>query len=125
MPHHYHTHRVGAAITELNFTAIFMFFHIGIVRAATSGAFSDPAVAGGLGHFLLISLCTFAGAGSGAHMNPNITVATMLIGLTPLSRCVLYACAQLTGSVLGVVMFRLSLGWDGVSNTDLVREHRI
>ena len=46
----------GAALTEFNFTMIFMFFHVAIVRAATSGDFDAPPVVGAIGHFLLISL---------------------------------------------------------------------
>jgi glycerol uptake facilitator-like aquaporin len=67
----------GAAVTEFNFTAIFMYMHIAIVRAAVATGpdgtmiFSSPPIVGGIGHFILIALCTFAGAGSGAHMNPN------------------------------------------------------
>jgi glycerol uptake facilitator-like aquaporin len=110
---------LGEAVTELNFTAIFMFFHIGIVRAATmKDTFSAPAVVGGLGHFLLIVLCTFAGAGSGAHFNPNITVATTLIGLTTVYRCLVYMAFQLCGAMLGVLLMRIVLGWD-VTPTDL------
>lgn len=110
----------GAMLTECNFTAIFMYIHIGIVRAATKSGFPVPAVVGALGHFVLIALLTFAGAASsGAHMNPNITLATVLTGHTTAYRGFLYIIAQLVGAILGVLAMKATLGWDGVTTNDL------
>eukprot|EP00308_Calcidiscus_leptoporus_P004906 CAMPEP_0119355040 /NCGR_PEP_ID=MMETSP1334-20130426/3955_1 /TAXON_ID=127549 /ORGANISM="Calcidiscus leptoporus, Strain RCC1130" /LENGTH=266 /DNA_ID=CAMNT_0007368763 /DNA_START=323 /DNA_END=1123 /DNA_ORIENTATION=- len=98
---------------------IFLFFHIAIVRAATSGSFTSPQVVGAIGHFLLIALCTFASAASGAHFNPNITLATVMIGLTSVYRFVLYAVAQLVGAILGASLMRVVIGWDAAQPHDL------
>lgn len=116
--HEFGTRKVfGAALTELNATALWMYMHIGIVRAATSGAFGSPALAAGVAHFVLIALLTYAfAAPSGAHFNPNITLATVMVGHTTLYRYVLYAVAQMVGAVLGTSAMRLTLGWDSVTS---------
>lgn len=110
----------GAAITECNFTAIFMFVHIGIARAANLSGFPQPAVWGATGHFFLIGLLTYAAAApSGAHFNPNITLATVMTGHTTVYRGLLYIIAQLIGAILGVLAMKQVLGWDGVTGADL------
>ena len=57
----------GAAVTEFNFTFLLEFYHVGLVRAATEpGVFDSPVLVIALGKFVVILLCTFAGAASGA-----------------------------------------------------------
>lgn len=111
---------LGAAITELNATCIFMYFHIGIILVASRGGWSYPPLVAAIGHFILIALLIFTfAAPSGAHFNPNTTFATVLIGHTTVYRYVNYAVAQLLGAILGVVLMRATLGWDGVSASTL------
>lgn len=108
----------GSMVTECNFTAIFMYVHIGIARAANGLGGPDfpfPAVVGATGHFFLIALLTYAAAApSGAHFNPNITLATVMTGHTTVYRGMLYIVAQLIGAVLGVLAMKVTLGWDDV-----------
>merc|ERR1719265_170327 len=52
-------------------------------------------------------------------MNPNITLATVLTGLTTAYRGFLYIIAQLVGAILGVLAMKATLGWDGVTTNDL------
>ena len=103
----------GAALTEFNFTFLLMFFHVSIVRACTDpGVFSSPVLAIAVAKGVVILLCTYAGAASGAHMNPNVTLATLLIGFTTICRFVMYTAAQLLGAILGIAAARCAHGWD-------------
>lgn len=47
--------------------------------------------------FLLTLLIMAAGPGSGGHLNPTITFATMITGLTGLARGITAPCAQWQG----------------------------
>ena len=77
----------GAAVTELNATFLWLFFHISIVRVSTSGDYLYLDVMIALLHFFLIALETYSfAASSGAHFNPNITLATVAIGHTTVYR---------------------------------------
>ena len=59
---------------------------------------SIPAYVG-ISNIVLLSIFIMATApGSGGHINPLITFATMVTGLTPFSRGVLYMIAQLIGA---------------------------
>ncbi|KAL1498618.1 hypothetical protein AB1Y20_013933 [Prymnesium parvum] len=108
----------GAALTEFNFTMLLHFFHVSIVRAATAqdargaAVFASPALAIAAAKFVVILLCTYAGAASGAHMNPNITLATAMLGLTSVTRCLMYTAAQLLGALCGVAAARVAHGWE-------------
>lgn len=60
--------------------------------------------------FLLTLLIMAAGPGSGGHVNPTITFATMVTGLTGLARGITTPCAQWQGdtdhhSTRGVVPY--------------------
>lgn len=111
---------LGAAITEMNATFLWVYFHIGIVRA--SDDFETPVVPIALGHVVLVTLLTFAfAAPSGAHFNPNITLATVLIGHTTVFRYVAYFIAQILGGMLGAACMRFTVGWDEATAKDLAR----
>jgi len=106
----------GAAVTEANATFLWLYFHIGIVNVSTSGGYEHPEVWISIGHFMLIALLTYSfAAPSGAHFNPNITLATMAIGMTTVWRFVCYAIGQVVGGTLGAVAMRITLGWEGVT----------
>ncbi|KAK0613174.1 aquaporin-like protein [Immersiella caudata] len=51
---------------------------------------------------LLLSVFIYATApASGGHVNPMITFSTLLTGLCPLPRAIIYMCAQIAGSSVG------------------------
>lgn len=106
----------GAALTEFNFTFMLEFMHVGLVRAA--GDFASPVLVIAVGKFIVILLCMFAGAASGAHMNPNISLATVLLGFTTISRCIMYTIAQVLGAICGIAAARAAHGWDVASTTE-------
>eukprot|EP00929_Paragymnodinium_shiwhaense_P105791 TRINITY_DN70857_c0_g1_i1.p1 TRINITY_DN70857_c0_g1~~TRINITY_DN70857_c0_g1_i1.p1 ORF type:complete len:344 (-),score=55.02 TRINITY_DN70857_c0_g1_i1:268-1299(-) len=107
----------GAALTEVNFTFLLHFFHVCIIRACVQpGIFASPVLAIALAKFVVILLCTYAGAASGAHMNPNITFATTVLGFTTVSRCFMYTVAQIIGALGGIAAARAAAGW-AVANT--------
>ncbi|KAK0740383.1 aquaporin-like protein [Schizothecium vesticola] len=55
----------------------------------------------GLSNVLLLSAFIYATAApSGGHLNPTITFCTMLSGICPVPRAVLYICAQTLGSAV-------------------------
>lgn len=58
---------------------------------------------------LTLFICALAPA-SGGHMNPIITFATVITGLTGFSRGVLYMIGQTTGAALAGGLIRGSLG---------------
>ncbi|KAA8498698.1 Aquaporin TIP4-3 [Porphyridium purpureum] len=101
------------SLIELIGTCIFVYVHIGIVRAATLfGAFAYPPLIMGIVHAILLSLFIFTTAApSGGHLNPSITLATTFTGHTTLFRCGMYLSAQIVGGILGAVLMRVSLGW--------------
>nr|BAH47555.1 aquaporin AQP-Gra2 [Grapholita molesta] len=59
---------------------------------------AHPAMAFG---FLVLCLAQAFGEVSGAHMNPAITLASTLLGRTPVFLAVAYAIAQTLGAILG------------------------
>ena len=64
-----------------------------------------------ISNLFLLSLFILAAApSSGGHINPTITFATHLAGLTEFSRAVLYLTAQLIGGAVGGGLLRGSLG---------------
>jgi len=106
----------GAAATEVNFTCLLCFFHVCIVRACTQpGVFASPPLAIAVAKGTVILLCTYAGAASGAHMNPNVTFATAALGFTTISRCVMYTVAQVLGALCGIAAARGAAGWDAAA----------
>ncbi|MCJ1349987.1 hypothetical protein MMC31_008230 [Peltigera leucophlebia] len=60
--------------------------------------------------FLLTLLIMAAGPGSGGHVNPTITFATMITGLTGLARGVLYLIFQTVGAGVAGGLLRGSFG---------------
>lgn len=79
----------------------------------TIGSFDTLQVAPyvGITNIFLISLFIWAMApATGGHVNPTITFATMLAGLTGFSRGVLYLIGQTAGGALAGGLVRGSFG---------------
>jgi glycerol uptake facilitator-like aquaporin len=79
----------------------------------TIGSFDTLQVAPyvGITNIFLISLFIWAmGPSTGGHVNPTITFATMLTGLTGFSRGVLYLIGQTAGGALAGGLIRGSYG---------------
>ncbi|CZS87915.1 hypothetical protein WAI453_000299 [Rhynchosporium graminicola] len=72
---------------------------------------TQPAAYVGVTNIFLISLFIFAMApSSGGHVNPVITFATMMAGLTGFSRGILYLIAQTAGAATAGALIRGSFG---------------
>jgi glycerol uptake facilitator-like aquaporin len=79
----------------------------------TIGNFNSLQVAGyvGISNIFIIMLFIYALApSSGGHVNPMITYATVLTGLTAFPRGVLYVLAQTSGAALAGGLIRGSFG---------------
>ena len=96
------------SLAELVATFVFVFVGIGAVGAALStGVAKAPAfyIVVGFGFGIGIMLGVFTvGRISGAHMNPAVTIATVITGNTGVVRGALYIAAQLIGAVLAVAV---------------------
>ena len=49
-------------------------------------------------------------------MNPNISLATVMLGFTTVSRCMMYTVAQVTGAIAGITAGRAAQGWDHIGS---------
>lgn len=108
----------AAIVAEGKYTALFMYLHIGICRAAKDAAW--PALVSALGHTALISMLLMAAMSvSGAHINPNITIAMMLTRHCSVCRGLAYISSQVMGAIAGVLAMKATLGWDNVVALDL------
>lgn len=60
----------------------------------------------------LVSLCYFTfqciGHISGAHINPSITVAALILGKVSLPMTFLYICSQCIGGLIGFGLIRVN-----------------
>lgn len=67
-----------------------------------TGMFSSPPLVIGICHGMLLTLFIWAAAApSGGHMNPTITMATMMTGHTSVFRALLYFLAQVSARTHG------------------------
>lgn len=94
-----------AVLTELIATALLVL--LGIASLVPKISQTDTLIAPPLAHpalaFGFIVLClaqAFSGV-SGAHLNPAITLASTLLGRTPILLAVAYTIAQMIGAALG------------------------
>jgi len=102
-----------AMLIEFVGTTLLVFMSCAIVVSVLTAnpPFSNPPAAISIAHGPLIAFFIFAAAtASGAHLNPLITLSTMLVGLTKVSRGSLYICAQCAGSALGASLLRGVVG---------------
>jgi glycerol uptake facilitator-like aquaporin len=110
---------LSRALDELGLTAVLLFLVVSATRwlrvpsspiyvadlgiaVAVIGAFS--------GVVLVALILSPPGRRSGGHMNPAVTIALWLMDVFPGLSVLPYVVAQLTGSVLGVVLARLTWG---------------
>ncbi|KAI9703954.1 MAG: hypothetical protein M1820_005736 [Bogoriella megaspora] len=67
----------------------------------------------GISNTVLLSLFIYSSSpASGGHINPVLSFSTLLAGLTPLPRAVLYMIGQLSGAAVAGGLLRGSLGHD-------------
>jgi aquaporin TIP len=96
------------SLAELIATFVFVFVGVGAAGAAQAtgeGAGQTFYILVGLGHGIGIMLGVWAaGRISGGHMNPAVTIATVVTGNTGLVRGVTYIAAQLIGAVLAIAV---------------------
>merc|ERR1712060_295014 len=94
-------------------THVSLFVHITLVKSATvPGFFTCPPLAIAVGKAIMIVCITYAGAASGGHINPNLTLLTVMLGMTTITRFCMYAVAQTLGAITGALMGRIAVGWD-------------
>jgi MIP family channel proteins len=96
------------SLAELIATFAFVFIGVGVAGAALAtgqGAGQTFFILVGLGHGIGIMLGVWAiGRISGGHMNPAVTISTIVTGNTGLVRGVMYIAAQLIGAVLAIAV---------------------
>ena len=81
-------------------TAIIILIVTGVLNHTADYSYFPTAIA--TLHIPLIAFMILAtGATSGAHLNPMISLATCLAGLTEFPRMVLYIIAQIVGAIIG------------------------
>jgi glycerol uptake facilitator-like aquaporin len=105
-----------AAAAELLGTALLLWAIVGSGIAVTLG---DPPIAQLLPHAIAVGLALAAiiamlGPVSGAHLNPAVTLAAVLLGRLPRSHAAAYTVAQVAGGVLGAVAANLTFGLPAV-----------
>ena len=90
----------NAVLIEFTGTFLFMIFHVySITSVAASGVENASMVIGFInGAFLAVLIYAFANS-SGAHFNPNISMATVLTGHTPMVRGVVYIIFQTIAAI--------------------------
>eukprot|EP00898_Chlorokybus_atmophyticus_P007166 jgi/Chlat1/7450/Chrsp6S07497 len=96
-----------AAIIELVASAGNTFVSTSAVTTIRQNGYTPISRAVGLVHFPILTLFILASAAaSGGHINPSITVSTMIAGLTTPARAMLYVPAQVLGAILGASLLR-------------------
>jgi glycerol uptake facilitator-like aquaporin len=106
-----------AAVAETIGTALLLW---AIVCSGIVVTHDGPLIAQLFPHAVVIGLALFAlivmlAPISGAHFNPAVTLAAVLLGHLPRSRAAAYVAAQLVGAVLGVVVANVMFGLDAVT----------
>jgi glycerol uptake facilitator-like aquaporin len=106
-----------AALAELLGTALLLWTIVGSGIVVTH---DGPLIAQLFPHAVVIGLALAAlivmfAPISGAHFNPAVTLAAVVLGHLPRSRAVAYVAAQLTGAVLGVMTANAMFGLAAVN----------
>ncbi|KAF9585565.1 hypothetical protein BGW38_001770 [Lunasporangiospora selenospora] len=96
------------ALAEFIGTAFFLYLAIGGADAVTRGAPEGIGILGvafsyGIG--LMVTAWAF-GQISGAHFNPAITLANLIVGHVSIPKAIMYFICQLLGGCVGVAMAR-------------------
>jgi arsenate reductase len=106
-----------AALAELLGTALLLWTIVGSGIVVTH---DGPLIAQLFPHAVVIGLALAAlivmlAPISGAHFNPVVTLAAVVLGHLPRSRAAAYVAAQLAGAVLGVMTANVMFGLAAVS----------
>jgi glycerol uptake facilitator-like aquaporin len=101
-----------ATVAELLGTALLLWAIVGSGIVVTH---DGPLIAQLFPHAIVIGLALGAliilfATISGAHFNPVVTLAAVLLGHLPRSRAVAYIAAQLTGAALGAIAANVMFG---------------
>ena len=99
---------MNKAIAELIGTFIFVLFGLGAIVLGGAGAAGALETALAFG-FALIAAVVLVGAISGAHVNPAVTLGTVLTGRITVQDAVSYWIAQIVGGLAGAAVLKLLL----------------
>ena len=113
-----------AVAAELIGTALLLWAIVGSGIVVTH---DGPLVAQLFPHAVVVGLALAAiivtlGPVSGAHLNPAVTMAAVLLGHLPRTRAAAYVAAQLVGAVIGTVVANLTSGLAVVSVSARARD---
>jgi glycerol uptake facilitator-like aquaporin len=70
----------------------------------------------------LTAIIAVLGPVSGAHLNPAVTLAAVLLGHLPRSRAAAYVAAQLVGAAVGTMLANLTAGLEPITVAGRARE---
>ena len=112
-----------ATTAELLGTALLLWAIVGSGVVVTH---DGPLIAQLFPHAIVVGLALAAiivmlGPVSGAHLNPAVTLAAVLLGHLPRARAAAYLAAQLLGAVLGTLTANLMFGLDAITLAGQVR----
>lgn len=115
-------HRAAAA--ETIGTALLLW---AIVGSGIVVSHDGPLIVQLFPHAIVIGLALAAiivalGPVSGAHLNPAVTLAAVVLGHLPRARAAAYVAAQLAGASLGTVTANLMFGLDAVTVSGRARD---
>jgi glycerol uptake facilitator-like aquaporin len=100
-----------AALIEFYGAAVLTFMSSCNVSTSAQSSLQYPPLQIAIFNGLLLTLIIYATvAPSGGHINPLITIATLVTGLTSPMRALVYVPAQFLGSAAGSFFFRSGLG---------------
>ena len=106
---------VNLKASAAEFIAVFLFVFIGAGVVVSTGTLTlemTPArlTAIALAHGLTICMLVYATAHiSGGHINPAVTIATMITGKTPVIKGVMFIIAQLLGGIVGAYLLYIAV----------------
>ena len=99
-----------ATLIEFIATLLNVFTSCAVVISSIQYGFSVPPLLIAIAHIIILGFFILASAkASGGHMNPMISFATMVAGLTTPARAVLYILAQMAGAVCGAGLLKAVL----------------
>lgn len=109
--------RLRAPVAELLGTALLLWAIVGSGIAVTH---DGPLIAQLFPHAVAVGLALSAiivmlAPISGAHLNPAVTLAAVLLGHLPRARAIGYVAAQMVGGVAGVIVANLTFGLPAVT----------
>jgi glycerol uptake facilitator-like aquaporin len=113
-----------AAAAEMLGAALLLWAIVGSGIAVTH---DGPLIAQLFPHAIAVGLALAAiivmlGPVSGAHLNPAVTLAAVLLGHLPRARAAAYVGAQLAGAVIGAVFANLTFGLPAVTLSRRARD---